>query len=181
MSSPPPRTEWTSERVAEPFIDFFRARGPLQLPSPSLGRESAPPFPLKTAGMQQMIPFMLGRAEPPSPRLCSVQKCFRTTDIDSVGDLTHLTFFEMLGNFSIGDYFKSEMIPLAWELVTQGFGMDPERLWVTVHPTDDEAPGLWRSVGMPDARIVEDESNFWGPPGASGPCGPDSEIYVDRG
>ena len=124
---------------------------------------------------------MLGRAEPPAPRLCSIQKCFRTTDIDSVGDRAHLTFFEMLGNFSIGDYFKAEVIPMAWELVTQGFGIGSDRIWVTVHPSDDEAPGLWRSVGLPADRIVQDESNFWGPPGASGPCGPDTEIYVDRG
>jgi alanyl-tRNA synthetase len=181
MSSPSRTTEWTSERVAETFLGFFRERGHLEQPSSSLVPESDPTVLLTTAGMQQFVPYMLGRAEPPAPRLCSIQKCFRTTDIDSVGDRAHLTFFEMLGNFSIGDYFKPEMIPMAWELVTQGFRISAERLWVTVHPTDDEAPGLWRSVGLPADRIVEDESNFWGPPGASGPCGPDTEIYVDRG
>lgn len=181
MSSPGRTTEWTSERVVATFLDFFRSRGHLELPSSSLVPENDPTVLLTTAGVQQMISYMLGRAEPPSQRLSSVQKCFRTTDIDSVGDRAHLTFFEMLGNFSIGDYFKAEMIPMAWELVTQGFEIAPERIWVTVHPTDDEAPGLWRSVGLPPERIVHDESNFWGPPGASGPCGPDTEIYVDRG
>jgi alanyl-tRNA synthetase len=181
MTSPRRTTEWTSERVVATFVDFFRARNHRELPSSSLVPDNDPTVLLTTAGMQQMIPYMLGRAESPAPRLCSIQKCFRTTDIDSVGDRAHLTFFEMLGNFSIGDYFKSEMIPMAWELVTQGFGVTPERVWVTVHPTDDEAPGLWRGVGLPPERIVDDESNFWGPPGASGPCGPDSEIYVDRG
>src|SRR5438309_2115693 len=181
MSSASRTSEWTSERVAETFLGFFRARGHLELPSSSLVPENDPTVLLTTAGMQQMIPYMVGRAEPPAPRLCSIQKCFRTTDIDSVGDRAHLTFFEMLGNFSIGDYFKAEMIPMAFELVIEGFGIAAERLWVTVHPSDDEAPGLWRSVGIPEQRIVEDESNFWGPPGASGPCGPDTEIYVDRG
>ena len=181
MTSPRHTNEWTSERVAETFVEFFRGRGHLQLPSSSLIPENDPTVLLTTAGMQQMIPYMLGRAEPPGPRLCSIQKCFRTTDIDSVGDRAHLTFFEMLGNFSIGDYFKADMIPMAWELVTQAFGIPVERLWVTVHPTDNEAPGIWRSVGVVQDRIVEDESNFWGPPGTSGPCGPDTEIYVDRG
>jgi alanyl-tRNA synthetase len=181
MSDPRHTTEWTSERIVETYLDFFRSRGHVELPSSSLVPENDPTVLLTTAGMQQMIPYMLGRAEPPAKRLSSVQKCFRTTDIDSVGDRAHLTFFEMLGNFSIGDYFKSEMILMAWELVTQGFDIPPDRVWVTVHPSDDEAPELWRSVGLPPNRIVDDESNFWGPPGASGPCGPDTEIYVDRG
>ena len=181
MSRPGDSSGWTSEAIVEAYLGFFRDRGHLELPSSSLVPENDPTVLLTTAGMQPMIPYMLGKAPPPSRRLCSIQKCFRTTDIDRVGDRHHLTLFEMLGNFSIGDYFKDQMIPMAWELVTTAFRLPPERLWATVHPTDEEAPGLWRSVGLPAERIVLDESNFWGPPGASGPCGPDTEIYVDRG
>src|SRR5437764_14341619 len=181
MSSPGNPTERTSERIAETFVGFFSARDHLPVPSSSLVPENDPTVLLTTSGMQQMIPYILGRASPPARRLCSIQKCFRTTDIDSVGDRAHLTFFEMLGNFSIGDYFKDQMIPMALKLVTAGLGIPIERLWVTVHPTDDEAPGLWRAAGLAADRIIEDETNFWGPPGASGPCGPDTEIYADRG
>jgi alanyl-tRNA synthetase len=174
-------TTWTSEGVAETFLDFFRELEHQVLPSSSLVPEDDPTVLLTTAGMQQMIPFMLGRIPPPARRLASVQKCFRTTDIDSVGDQRHLTFFEMLGNFSIGDYFKEQIIPWSWTLVTQRFGIPGERVSVTVHPSDDEAVALWKAAGLLDERIVVDESNFWGPPGASGPCGPDTELYYDRG
>ncbi len=137
---------------------------------------------LTTAGMQQMIPYFLGKATPPAVRLTSVQKCFRTTDIDSVGDSSHLTFFEMLGNFSVGDYFKREAITFAWDLLTNGYGLPADRLYPTVHPDDDEAPALWQEIaGIPAESITRLEDNWWGPPGASGPCGPDSEIYYDRG
>lgn len=172
---------WTSEAVAETYLEFFRSRGHLEVPSSSLVPASDPTVLLTTAGVQQFVPYVLGQRPPPSPRLCSLQKCARTTDIDKVGDGRHLTFFEMLGNFSIGDYFKEQMIRWAWELVTTGFRMPADRLWVTVHPTDDEAVAIWRSIGLPHDRIVPDESNFWGPPGASGPCGPDTELYYDRG
>jgi len=172
---------WASEGVVETFLDFFREREHQVVLSSSLVPEDDPTVLLTTAGMQQMIPYMLGRTPPPARRLASVQKCFRTTDIDSVGDQRHLTFFEMLGNFSIGDYFKEQIIPWSWELVTQRYGIPAERVSVTVHPSDDEAVKLWKSIGLPDERIVVDESNFWGPPGASGPCGPDTELYYDRG
>jgi alanyl-tRNA synthetase len=172
---------WTSETVVTTFLDYFRSLDHVVLPSSSLVPEDDPTVLLTTAGMQQMIPFMLGRTAPPARRLASVQKCFRTTDVDRVGDQRHLTFFEMLGNFSIGDYFKQEIIPWSWELVTRGFEIPAERVSVTVHPTDEEAVKLWQSVGLPSARIVHDDENFWGPPGASGPCGPDTELYYDRG
>ncbi|MBM2809420.1 MAG: alaS [Chloroflexi bacterium] len=172
---------WTSEAVAETYLSFFRERGHLQRASSSLVPDDDPTVLLTTAGMQQMIPYMLGRSAPPASRLCSIQKCFRTTDIGSVGDRRNLTFFEMLGNFSIGDYFKEQMIPWAWELVTEGFGFPVDRLWVTVYPSDDEAIALWQRAGIASDRIVADESNFWGPPGSSGPCGPDTELYYDRG
>src|SRR4051812_5465365 len=131
--------------------------------------------------MQQMIPYMVGLREPPSRRLCSVQKCFRTTDIDQVGNPRTLTFFEMLGNFSIGDYFKTEAIPWAWELLRQRLGLPRERLWATTHPSDEEARAIWRQTDLLPEHLHELEDNWWGPPGASGPCGPDSEIYLDRG
>src|SRR5579884_84305 len=164
------------------FLTFFEERGHTRLPSSSLIPRNDPTVLLTTAGMQQMIPFFLGQEQPPSQRLTSVQKCFRTTDIDSVGDASHLTFFEMLGNFSVGDYFKRDAIAFAWELLTKGYGLSPERLYPTVHPDDDEAPRYWEEVaGFPADGITRLEDNWWGPPGASGPCGPDSEIYYDRG
>ncbi len=146
---------------------------------------------LTTAGMQPFKPYFLGREQPPAPRLADVQKCFRTTDIEEVGNTArHLTFFEMLGNWSFGDYFKAESIPWGWELSTQGFGMDPERIWVTVFGgdeelglgPDEEAIEIWRGVGVPDERIVQlgREDNFW-QGGPTGPCGPCSELYLDRG
>ena len=146
---------------------------------------------LTTAGMQPFKPYFLGREEPPAPRLADVQKCFRTTDIEEVGNTArHLTFFEMLGNWSFGDYFKEESIPWGWELSTQGFGMDPERIWVTVFGgdeelglgPDEEAIEIWGAIGVPDERIVRlgREDNFW-QAGPTGPCGPCSELYLDRG
>jgi alanyl-tRNA synthetase len=172
---------WTTDRLRTVFLDFFKEKGSLELPSSSLVPQDDPTVLLTTAGMQQMIPYLLGRREPPARRLCSVQKCFRTTDIDQVGNPRTLTFFEMLGNFSIGDYFKAEAIPWAWELLTRRLELPRERLWATVHPTDEEARALWRQTDLLPDHLRELDDNWWGPPGASGPCGPDSEIYLDRG
>jgi alanyl-tRNA synthetase len=175
----PPRT---SDEVREGFLQFFRGKGHLERPSSSLvPPQNDPTVLLTTAGMQQMIPYMLGRAQPPAPRMVSVQKCFRTTDIDEVGNPRNLTFFEMLGNFSIGDYFKPDAVAFAWEFVRDWLQLPLERVWITVHPTDDEAVQLWLGQGVPRERIVALEDNWWGPPGAEGPCGPDSELYFDRG
>lgn len=168
--------------IRERFLSFFASKGHTIMPSSSLVPRNDPTVLLTTAGMQQMIPFFLGREVPPATRLTSVQKCFRTTDIDAVGDERHLTFFEMMGNFSVGDYFKREAISWAWELLTQVLGLPAERLYPTVHPADDEAPQLWEEItGKNRESITRLEDNWWGPPGASGPCGPDSEIYYDRG
>jgi alanyl-tRNA synthetase len=168
--------------IRERFLSFFASKGHTTMPSSSLVPRNDPTVLLTTAGMQQMIPFFLGREIPPALRLTSVQKCFRTTDIDEVGDERHLTFFEMMGNFSVGDYFKREAITWAWELLTQELGLPAELLYPTVHPDDDEAPQLWEEItGKNRASITRLEDNWWGPPGASGPCGPDSEIYYDRG
>jgi alanyl-tRNA synthetase len=133
--------------------------------------------------MVQIKPYFLGLAVPPSPRLASCQKCFRTTDIDSVGDAKHLTFFEMLGSFSVGDYFKKEAIAWAWEFVAERLKIKPERLWVSIYLDDDESFDYWRKTGFPESRIVRlgEEDNFWGPAGDSGPCGPCSEIHYDFG
>src|SRR5256714_4594349 len=141
--------------------------------------------------MQPFRPYFRGDEQPPHPRLTSCQKCFRTPDIEEVGKTArHLTFFEMLGNFSFGDYFKQGAVEFAWELSTQGFEFDPDRIWVTVFGGDDdlglgpdeEAIECWRSVGVPESRIVHlgRADNFW-QAGPTGPCGPCSELYFDRG
>ena len=146
---------------------------------------------LTTAGMQQFQPYFRGEQEPAKPRATSCQKVFRTPDIEEVGTTArHLTFFEMLGNFSFGDYFKQGAVEYAWELSTQGFGLDPERIWITVFGgdpdlgigPDEEAIECWRSIGVPDERIVQlgRKDNFW-QAGPTGPCGPCSELYFDRG
>ncbi len=172
----------TGTEIRQKFLDFFVGKGHFKMPSSSLVPRNDPTVLLTTAGMQQMIPFFLGRETPPALRLTSAQKCFRTTDIDKVGNERTLTFFEMLGNFSVGDYFKRGAITYAWEFLTQVVGLPAERLHPTVHPEDDEAAQLWTEItGIPDEAITRLEDNWWGPPGASGPCGPDSEIYYDRG
>src|SRR5262245_6757372 len=148
----PPRS---SDEVRADFIEFWRSRDSHLQPSSSLIPYNDPTVLLTTAGMQQFAPFFLGRERSPFDRYVSVQKCFRTSDIDEVGDRSHLTFFEMLGNFSVGDYFKEDAIRWSWELMTKVYGMDPDRLWVTVYPQDDEARRVWRDVvGLPDERIT---------------------------
>ncbi|MBV9171563.1 MAG: alanine--tRNA ligase [Chloroflexi bacterium] len=176
----PPRS---SDDLRGSFIDFWRTRDAHLQPSSSLIPYNDPTVLLTTAGMQQFAPYFLGRETSPYPRYVSVQKCFRTSDIDEVGDRSHLTFFEMLGNFSVGDYFKNEVIPWALEFVTEHMGLERERLWITIHETDDEANEIWLGTGIPQQRIKRfgDEHNWWGPPGKSGPCGPNSELYYEQG
>jgi alanyl-tRNA synthetase len=181
-----------ASEIRSTYLSFFEERGHKIVPSASLVPSvHDPSVLLTTAGMQPFKPYFLGREEPPAPRLADVQKCFRTTDIEEVGNTArHLTFFEMLGNWSFGDYFKEESIPWGWELSTQGFGMDPERIWVTVFGgdeelglgPDEEAIALWGAIGVPDERIVHlgRKDNFW-QAGPTGPCGPCSELYLDRG
>ena len=173
----------TSDEVRTAFLSFFEEKGHKIIPSSSLIPRGDLTLLLTSAGMVQFKPYFLGEAMPPSPRLASCQKCFRTTDITSVGDSTHLTFFEMLGNFSVGDYFKREAINWAWEFVTQRLGLSPKRLWVTIFLDDDESFRIWREAGVPKNRILRfgEEDNFWGPAGDSGPCGPCSEIHYDFG
>ena len=173
----------TSDEIRAAFLVFFEEKSHKIIPSSSLIPRGDPTLLLTSAGMVQFKPYFLGEAVPPSRRLASCQKCFRTSDIASVGDSRHLTFFEMLGNFSIGDYFKREAIGWAWEFVTQRLGLSPERLWVTIFLDDDESFRIWREVGVPEERLLRfgEEDNFWGPAGDSGPCGPCSEIHYDFG
>ena len=172
-----------SDQIRQSFLHFFEEKQHRIIPSSSLVPHGDSTLLLTTAGMVQIKPYFLGLAVPPSPRLASCQKCFRTTDINSVGDTKHLTFFEMLGNFSVGDYFKKEAIAWAWEFVTERLKLKPERLWVTIYLDDDESFDYWRGIGFPEKRIVRlgEEDNFWGPAGESGPCGPCSEIHYDFG
>jgi alanyl-tRNA synthetase len=171
------------DEIRAAFLSFFEEKGHKVIPSSSLIPQGDPTLLLTSAGMVQFKPYFLGEALPPNPRLVSAQKCFRTTDIGSVGDTSHLTFFEMLGNFSVGDYFKQEAIFWAWEFVTQRLRLEPERLWITIFLDDDEAFGFWRKLGIPEGKILRsgEKDNFWGPAGDSGPCGPCSEIHYDLG
>jgi len=173
----------TSDEIRAAFLSFFEGKGHKIIPSSSLIPKGDPTLLLTSAGMVQFKPYFLGEALPPNPRLASCQKCFRATDIESVGDPSHLTFFEMLGNFSVGDYFKQETISWAWEFVTQHLRLPPQRLWITIFLDDDESFRCWRKLGVPEERILRfgEEDNFWGPAGNSGPCGPCSEIYYDFG
>ncbi|MEU3719559.1 alanine--tRNA ligase [Streptomyces californicus] len=170
------------------FLDFFAARGHTVVPSAPLPTPD-PTLLFVNAGMVPFKPYFAGEAPPPWERATSVQKCVRTLDIEEVGRTTrHGSFFQMNGNFSFGDYFKEEAVAYAWELSTSpqaegGYGLDPARIWVTVHHSDAESRSIWRRVaGLPDERIVDrgDEDNFWSM-GVPGPCGPCSELYYDRG
>ena len=164
------------------YLDFFAARGHEVVPSASLIPHD-PSILFTIAGMVPFKPYFLGDEPAPWPRATSIQKCFRTVDIDIIGTTTrHCTFFEMLGNFSFGDYFKQGAIEMAWELLTEVFGIDGDRLWVTVHESDDDAEAIWRDVvGVAPGRIQRlGEDNFWRM-GDTGPCGPSSEIFVDKG
>jgi alanyl-tRNA synthetase len=182
----------SSDEIRERYLSFFEERGHRRIPSASLVPSAHDPSALLTvAGMHPLKPYFLGQETPPAPRLTSCQKVFRTVDIDNVGNTArHLTFFEMLGNFSFGDYFKDEAIAMAWELSREVFGFREEDIWVTVFEGDEglglgpdkEAIERWRELGVPGERIVRcpRSENFW-QAGPSGPCGPCSELYIDRG
>ena len=181
-----------TNEIRETFLSFFERRDHRRLTSASLVPSAYDPSVLlTTAGMHPLVPYFKGEEAPPHPRLASCQKCFRTTDIENVGNTArHLTFFEMLGNFSIGDYFKQEAVEWAWELSLEGFGFRAEDIWISVFEGDEElgigpdeqAIEAWLSVGVPRERIVllPRSENFW-QAGTSGPCGPCSELYLDRG
>ena len=171
----------TGNEIRRRFLEHFASREHMVLPSAPLVPKGDPSTLFISAGMQPLQPYYLGLSDPPAPRLATAQKCLRTGDIDEVGKTDrHNTFFEMLGNFApTGDYFKETAIPLAWELVTKGFGMPVDRLRVTIHPTDDQAYEIWTETGIDPKRITRLADNWWGL--GRGPCGPDSEIWWDRG
>jgi alanyl-tRNA synthetase len=172
-----------SDELRSLYLKFFESKDHKIISSSSLIPYGDPTLLLTSAGMVQFKPYFTGKVEPPNPRLASCQKCFRTTDIELVGDPTHLTFFEMLGNFSFGNYFKKEAIAWAWEFVIQYLKIPKEKLWITIYEDDDVAHDLWREQSISEARIIRlgAKDNFWGPAGATGPCGPCSEIHYDLG
>ncbi len=182
----------TSDEIREQFLSFFEARGHRRLPSfPLVPADEDRSVLFTIAGMNPLKPYFLGREQPPHPRLTDCQKCFRTVDIEVVGTTArHLTFFEMLGNFSIGDYFKEGAVEFALELSLEGFGFSKDDIWVTVFEgdeelgigPDEEAAAIWERVGIPRERIVPcPRSENWWQSGPTGPCGPCSELYLDRG
>lgn len=177
----------SANELRQKFLDFFVEKGHTRIPSASVVPDNDPTVLFTTAGMHPLVPYLMGEKHPAGTRLCDVQKCIRTGDIDDVGDDSHLTFFEMLGNWSLGDYFKADSIRWSWEFLTdpKWLGLDPERIAVSVFagedgiPRDDEAADIWRQAGVPEERIfyLPRENNWWGPAGQTGPCGPDTEIF----
>ncbi|MDD7423955.1 MAG: alanine--tRNA ligase [Candidatus Methanomethylophilaceae archaeon] len=178
-----------ADKLREEFINFFKSKGHAQIGSASLIPENDPTVLFTTAGMHPLVPYLLGEKHPMGTRLCDFQKCIRTGDIDEVGDYSHLTFFEMLGNWSLGDYFKKESIAFSYEFLTKHLGFTNDQLAVTAFagedniPRDDETAEIWKSHGMRDDQIFfyGREDNWWGPAGITGPCGPDTEIFFDNG
>jgi alanine--tRNA ligase len=173
---------FTGNELRDMFLKYFEAKGHRILPSASLIPKDDPTLLLTVAGMVPFKPYFQRRVEPPFPRATTAQKCVRTPDLEEVGKTArHHTYFEMLGNFSFGDYFKSDAIPWAWEYITQVLKIPVEKLWVTIYPEDEEAKRLWmEKAGVRSERIIGDPENFWAA-GPTGPCGPCSEIYVDLG
>ena len=178
----------SSNELRALFLKFFQEKGHSVIPSASVIPENDPTVLFTTAGMHPLVPYLLGQKHPQGTRLTDVQKCIRTGDIDEVGDMSHLTFFEMLGNWSLGDYFKDQMIPWSWEFLTspEWLGIDPDKLAFTVFegdedcPRDEEAANLWRKCGVRDDHLfyLPKEHNWWGPAGVTGPCGPDTEMFI---
>jgi len=179
----------TSAEIRSRFLEFFKKRGHVILPSASLVPENDPSVLFNTAGMQPLVPYLMGQKHPAGSRLASCQKCVRTGDLEDIGDNRHFSFFEMLGNWSLGDYFKEDAIRWSYEFLTskeEGLGLDPSRLYVTVFegddnaPRDTETPEIWKSLGIPESRIyfLGSDDNWWSP-GDNGPCGPDSEMFYD--
>lgn len=179
----------TADTLRNLYLEFFKSKGHAIISGASLIPENDPTVLFTTAGMHPLVPYLMGEKHPAGKRLADVQKCVRTGDIDAVGDAAHLTFFEMLGNWSLGDYFKKEAICWSYEFLTQKLGFDPACLNVTVFageseiPADEEAAGIWKGLGIPDSRIfrLPKEDNWWGPAGQTGPCGPDTEMFIDTG
>ncbi|HSX58484.1 MAG TPA: alanine--tRNA ligase [Candidatus Saccharimonadales bacterium] len=182
----------TAKELKAKYLGFFEKKGHKVISSAPLTPEHDPTVLFTTAGMHPLVPFLLGQEHPSGKRLTNVQKCLRTDDIDDVGDNSHNTFFEMLGNWSLGDYWKKEAIEWSWEFLTKELMLSPERISVTVFGGDQEIPGvsedsesieIWKSLGVAEERIYKlgKEDNWWGPVGESGPCGSDTEMFYDTG
>ncbi len=181
----------TIHELRRKYIEFFKARGHAEISGKSLIPENDPTVLFTTAGMHPLVPYLLGEPHPAGKRLTDYQKCIRTGDIESVGDPSHLTFFEMLGNWSLGDYFKEQAIPWSFEFLTGAdyLAIPVDRLSVTVFageegiPRDEVSASIWKKLGIPEERIhyLPREDNWWGPAGETGPCGPDSEMFYDTG
>ena len=178
-----------ADELRKKYIEFFVSKNHAHISGASLIPENDPTVLFTTAGMHPLVPYILGQEHPAGKRLVDYQKCIRTGDIDAVGDPHHLTFFEMLGNWSLGDYFKEEAIAYSYEFLTSVLGINPEKLSVTVFAGDEDVPrdetsaSKWKSLGIPSERIyyLPREDNWWGPAGETGPCGPDSEMFIDTG
>ncbi|MDK2859417.1 MAG: alanyl-tRNA synthetase [Sphaerochaeta sp.] len=183
------KNQLTANELRQKFIDFFISKNHVQISGASLIPENDPTVLFTTAGMHPLVPYIMGSEHPAGTRLTDYQKCIRTGDIEAVGDPHHLTFFEMLGNWSLGDYFKKEAIAFSYEFLTEVLGIDASLLSVTVFagddevPRDEEAASAWEAHGIPRERIyfLTREDNWWGPAGETGPCGPDSEMFIDTG
>lgn len=179
----------TAKELRTMYVNFFKERGHKEIASASLLPENDPTVLFTTAGMHPLVPYLLGEKHPEGKRLTDIQKCVRTEDIDEVGDDTHLTFFEMMGNWSLGDYFKEESISMSFEFLTKYLQIPVERLAVTVFegdesvPADEEAENIWKNLGLKEEQIFHygRDDNWWGPAGQTGPCGPDTEIFYDMG
>lgn len=181
----------TAHELRQKYLDFFHSKNHTVIRSASLLPENDATVLFTTAGMQPLVPYLLGEKHPGGTRLASAQKCVRTDDIEEVGDETHHTFFEMMGNWSLGDYFKQDSIKFSWEFLTspEWLNLDPKLLAVSVFAGDDDAPfdeesfNLWQSLGMPAEKIARlpKKNNWWGPAGTTGPCGPDTEIFYWTG
>jgi len=177
----------TPRKLKDKFIEFFLSKNHQEIPSSSLVPENDPTTLFVSAGIQPLAPYFLGKKHPVCSRLVNVQKCVRTCDIDLVGDAFHHTFFEMLGNWSLGDYFKKEMIPWSFEFLTKELNINADHLYATCFAGDKDAPkdnvsaNFWQKLGIPKERIhfLPKKENWWGPAGTTGPCGPDSEMFVD--
>ena len=178
-----------AKELRNAYVNFFKKRGHAFIPSASLIPENDPTVLFTTAGMHPLVPYLLGEKHPAGKRLVNYQKCIRTGDIDDIGDSTHLTFFEMLGNWSLGDYFKEGSIKMSYDLLTQVLKIKTDNLAVTAFEGNENAPkdmetyGVWKSLGFRDDQIFfyGMEDNWWGPAGKTGPCGPDTEIFYDDG
>ena len=186
----------TADELRDLYLKFFESKGHAIIPGASVIPENDPTVLFTTAGMHPLVPYLMGQMpHPAGTRLTDVQKCVRTGDIDAVGDSAHLTFFEMLGNWSLNDYFKKEAISWSYEFLTSKLGFSPDQISVTVFrgegsegeegyiPADEEAVEIWKSLGIPEERIyrLPREDNWWGPAGTTGPCGPDTEMFIDTG